>query len=163
MPQISQLSEIFYSQLFWLAVVFGIIYFGIGRAMVPKIQSTIDARRHKIADELEIAQTARSDAEATEASYRKHMDASRAEAMKLAQAAQQEAARDAELLTRAVDQEIGEKITKAEADIRGSFEAAMAELDGIAVEAAREIFAKLTGKTVSGAEVSRAVKAVRDV
>jgi F-type H+-transporting ATPase subunit b len=42
MPQINQLSDIFFSQLFWLLLVFGIIYFGIARGMVPKIQSTVD-------------------------------------------------------------------------------------------------------------------------
>ena len=35
MPQIEQLPFIFFSQLFWLAVVFGIIFFVIGRGMVP--------------------------------------------------------------------------------------------------------------------------------
>ena len=42
MPQITQLPFIFFSQLFWLAIVFGIIFFGIGRGMLPKIQSTVD-------------------------------------------------------------------------------------------------------------------------
>jgi len=49
MPQLNQLPEIFWSQLFWLVVVFGIIFFAIGRGMVPKIQSTVDARDKKIA------------------------------------------------------------------------------------------------------------------
>ena len=52
MPQINQLAEIFFSQLFWLLVVFGIIYFGIARGMVPKIQSTVELREKKIADDL---------------------------------------------------------------------------------------------------------------
>ena len=37
MPQIEQLSEVFASQLFWLIVTFGLIYFVIGRGMMPKI------------------------------------------------------------------------------------------------------------------------------
>ncbi|NWP01118.1 ATPase, partial [Escherichia coli] len=37
MPQLSQIPEIYASQLFWLAIVFALIYFGIGKAMVPKI------------------------------------------------------------------------------------------------------------------------------
>ena len=36
MPQISQAASIYASQLFWLAIVFAAVYFGIGRAMVPK-------------------------------------------------------------------------------------------------------------------------------
>ena len=44
MPQLSQIGEIYASQLFWLAIVFALIYFGIGRAMVPKIEKTVDDR-----------------------------------------------------------------------------------------------------------------------
>ena len=59
MPQINQLPDIFFSQLFWLLVVFGIIYFWIGRGMVPKIQSVVEDRDRKIADDLAAAQRAR--------------------------------------------------------------------------------------------------------
>ena len=80
MPQITQLPLIIFSQLFWLAIVFGIIFFGIGRGMLPKIQSTVDAREKKIADDLERAQAARAEADETEAAWRARMDAARAEA-----------------------------------------------------------------------------------
>ena len=53
MPQIDQLPDIFFSQLFWLAVVFGFIFFVIGRGMLPKIQSTVELREKKIAEDLE--------------------------------------------------------------------------------------------------------------
>ena len=59
MPQIEQLPFIFFSQLFWLAVVFGIIFFVIGRGMVPKIQGTVELRDAKIAEDLERALAAR--------------------------------------------------------------------------------------------------------
>ena len=92
MPQIDQLDAIFASQLFWLIVVFGIIYFGIGRGMVPKIQGVVEQRDRQIAEDLEGAQRAREEAEKTEADYRSAIDASRSEAMKLAQEAKQKAA-----------------------------------------------------------------------
>ena len=81
MPQIEQLPFVFVSQLFWLAVVFGIIYFWIGRGMVPKIQSVVEDRDRKIADDLAAAQRAREQAEAAEEAYRQRLDASRSEAM----------------------------------------------------------------------------------
>ncbi len=85
MPQIEQLPFIFFSQLFWLLVVFGIIFFVIGRGMLPKIQGTVELRDKKIADDLERAQAARAEAEATEAEWRARMDAARGEAARLAQ------------------------------------------------------------------------------
>ncbi|MBA3525489.1 MAG: ATPase [Sphingomonas sp.] len=160
MPQINQISEIFISQLFWLLLVFGMIYFVIGRGMVPKIRGVVEQRDAKITSDLDEAQRARDEAEKTESAYRERMNASRAEAMKLAQAAKQAAARDAEERTRAVDSQVGGRIAEAEARIRASVETAMRDLDSVAAEAAGELVAKLTGQGVPADEARQAVKAV---
>ena len=163
MPQLSQLPVVFWSQMLWLAVGLGFIFFVIARGMVPKIQQTVENREKHIADDLEAAKLAREQAEQTEAEYRERIDASRAEAMKLAQAAKQAGAKDVEERARAVDDEIAKKIEKAEAKIRKSAEEAARDLDSIAVETTRELYSKLTGKTVPAAEATRAVKAVLNV
>ena len=159
MPQLDQLPVIFWSQLFWLMVIFGTLFFVIGRGMVPKIRGVVEDRDRKISDDLEQAQKARDEAEATEAEYRERIEASRGEAMKLAQAAKQAGAREAEERTRAVDAEVGKKIDKAEAQIRKSVEKAMAEIDSVAAEAVQDLVAKLTGEPVSADEARQAVKA----
>ena len=110
MPQINQLSEIFFSQLFWLLLVFGIIYFGIARGMVPKIQSTVELREKKIADDLAAAQQARESAEETEAAYRAKIDVSRAEAAAVTQEARQSSARETETKVRAAAEKIAAKV-----------------------------------------------------
>jgi F-type H+-transporting ATPase subunit b len=160
MPQITQLPVIFWSQLFWLLLIFGTIFFVIGRGMVPKIQGVVDQRDRKISEDLEKAQAARDEAEKTEADYRQRIEASRAEAMRLALAAKQAGALEVEQRTRAVDAEVGKKIAKAEDKIRKSVEKAMVEIDSVAAEAAQELFAKLTGRSVSVEQAQKAVKAV---
>src|SRR3954466_2452288 len=109
MPQIEQLPFIFFSQLFWLAVVFGLIFFVIGRGMLPKIQGTVELRDAKIAEDLERAQTARFEAEGTEAEWRQRMDAARAEAARLAQEAKQASARETEAKVIAAAEQINLK------------------------------------------------------
>jgi F-type H+-transporting ATPase subunit b len=145
MPQINQLSEIFFSQLFWLLIVFGIIYFGIARGMVPKVQSTVELREKKIADDLAAAHQAREAAEETEAAYRARIDVSRAEAAALTQEARQASARETETKVRTAAEKIAAKVASAEADIRAAAEAAKAEVDVVAVEAAQEMVARLSG------------------
>ena len=159
MPQIEQLPDIFFSQLFWLLLVFGIIFFGIGRGMVPKIQSTVQAREKKIGDDLEAAQRARAEAEQTEAAYRARMDASRAEANRLAQEAKQAAARDTEAKVRKAADKIAAKTDKAEAKIREAAAAARAEIEAVAVEAAQEMVERLSGLKVERERVAEIVKA----
>jgi len=160
MPQIVQLPDIFFSQLFWLLLVFGIIYFVIGRGMVPKVQSVVQAREDKIAADLAAAQKARDDAELLEEGYRERMDASRSEAMKLAEASKQEGAKHAESRLKAIDEQVGAKVAEAQGRIRVSVQKAMAEIEIIAAEAAQELVGKLTGGSVSSAEAKQAVKAV---
>ena len=160
MPQINQLPDIFFSQLFWLLVVFGIIYFWIGRGMVPKIQSVVEDRDRKIADDLAAAQRAREEAEAAEEAYRERIDASRSEALKVAQEAKHQAALDTEKRLKTIDAKIGKRVAEAEEKIRAAADAARRELEPVAAEAASELVAKLTGQKIAARDAEPAVKAV---
>jgi len=159
MPQLNQLPDVVLSQLFWLALVLGFIYFVIARGMVPKIQSTVDQRDQRIADDLAAAERAKADADATEEAYRAKMDESRAEAMKLTGAAKQEGALATEKKLAKADKAIQDKAAKAEAKIRESRQAALANLEGVAAELTQDIASKVAGISLSKDEASKAVKA----
>jgi F-type H+-transporting ATPase subunit b len=159
MPQINQLADAAYSQFFWLLLVLAILYFGIGRMMLPRIQSTVDSRDAQIAADLAAAQAARTAAEETETSYRARIDESRAEALKIAQAAKVASAKAAEERVRTANEEIGGKVTAAEARIRAAADSALAEIEGVAAEAARQMVERLAGLSVGGDEAAQAVKA----
>ena len=159
MPQIEQLPFIFASQLFWLVVVFGTIFFVIGRGMLPKIQSTVELRERRIAEDLERAQAARAEAEATEEAWRARMDAARAEAARIAQEAKQASARDTEAKVKKAADKINLKVESAEAKIREAVDSARAEIETVAAEATQELVARLTGMKVEKKEAAAAVKA----
>ena len=159
MPQIEQLPLIFTSQLFWLAVVFGLLFFGIGRGMLPKIQSTVEARETKIADDLKRAEAARAEAEETEAKWRERMDAARADAAKLSQDAKQAAARDTEAKVKNAADKINSKVESAEAKLREAVQSARAEIEAVAAEATQEMVQRLTGIKVEKKDAAEAVKA----
>jgi F-type H+-transporting ATPase subunit b len=163
MPQITQLPFIFFSQLFWLLLVFGVIFFGIGRGMLPKIQGTVDAREKKIAEDLERAQAARAGAEETEAAWRARMDAARAEAARLAQEAKQESARQTEAKVKKAADTIALKVESSEAKIREALASARAEIEAVAADATREMVRRLTGIQVNAKEAAGAVRAELNV
>ena len=163
MPQIEQLPFIFFSQLFWLAVVFGILFFVIGRGMLPKIQGTVQLRDAKIAEDLERAQAARSEAEGTEAEWRQRMDAARAEAARLAHEAKQASARDTEAKVNAAADQINLKVESAQQRIREAFGSARSEIEAVAADATQEMVARLTGIQVDSNEAANAVKAELNV
>jgi F-type H+-transporting ATPase subunit b len=159
MPQLSQLPEVFLSQLFWLAIGLGFIFFVIARGMVPKIQATVDAREQRIAGDLEAAQAARAAADETEAEWRARMDAARVEAARIAQEAKQASALDTEAKVKAAGDKLNAKLEAAEAKIRKAVDSARAEIEAVATEAGQEMVVRLTGINVDPKDVAQAVKA----
>ena len=159
MPQLSQLSDVVLSQLFWLAVVLGFIYFAIGRGMLPKIQSTVDQRDQHIANDLAAAEKARAEADESEEAFRLRMDESRAEAMKKTAAAKQEGALATEKKIAKADAAIQAKTSKAEEKIRASRDEALANIESLAAELAQDITGKVAGIKVGRDEATRAVQA----
>ena len=159
MPQIAQIAATYASQIFWLVIVFGLIYFGIGRGMLPKIEKTVEARDRKIADDLAAAERARAKADETEEAYRARMDEARATALKATQEAKTRAALDAEKRVKAADAELAVKAAEADARLKAAQMQALSGIEDVAAEAAQDIVMKISGASVGKTEAASAVKA----
>ena len=157
MPQFDQISEIFLSQLFWLAVFFGAIFLLIGLGMLPKIMGTVDARDAKIAGDLKAAEGARDFADKLEDDYRAAMDKTRAEAGRLAAEAKDKAAKATEASLAKADKANQAKLDKAIARVGESRVQAMAEIEGVAAEAAQAMVGRVAGINVDAAAARAAV------
>ncbi len=158
MPQIAQLAETYASQVFWLLIVFGLIYFGIGRAMLPKIEATVDMRTRKITDDLAAAEAARVAADATEEAWRTKMAAAKAEAQSATTDAKTKAALAGEKRVKAADVRAAATVAEAETSIRTATDAALSSIEGAAAEAAQDMVAKLSGAEVTAADAAKAVR-----
>jgi F-type H+-transporting ATPase subunit b len=159
MPQIAQIIDTYASQIFWLLVIFGLIYFGIGRSMLPKIESTVEARDARIAGDLAAAQAARAKADETEEAYRLKMETARAESLKATHEAKAAAALEAEKRVKAADAELAVKAAEADARLQASLSDALKGIEDVAIEAAQEIVARISGASVGRDEAAGAVKA----
>lgn len=158
MPQINQFGLAIYSQLFWLILVFGIVYFGIARRTLPKVEETIQARAKRIADDLAAAEAARAKADADEEAYRAGLAEARARAVKATQEAKAESAREAEAKVKAADALLAGKAGEADARLKAAKAEALAGIEAVAADAARDIVARLSSATVSESEAAAAVK-----
>jgi len=161
MPQIEQIAATYASQFFWLLLTFGILYFGIARAMLPKVGRIVETREATIAGDLEAARAAQ--AEAAEASERREaqLAAARAQAHELTNAAKDDAGRRTAAQVAEVDERLAARIAEGEARVGSSLQAAMAELDTIAAQAANDIVVRLTGLKPSPAALTAAVSGAR--
>jgi F-type H+-transporting ATPase subunit b len=157
MPQLSQLALVYQSQWFWLLLVLGAIYFLVGRGIVPKVEATVDARDTQIATDLAEAERLRAEADASEEAWRTRMNEARAEAQAAAASAKAAAQADAEKRVAEADKKLAKEADKAAEALDKARASALAEIETVAVEAAQDIVARLTGATVSDKAARAAV------
>ncbi|PZU59335.1 MAG: ATPase [Sphingobium sp.] len=160
MPQISQIAATYASQIFWLLLTFGFVFFVIGRGIVPKVQATVDQRDGRIADDLEQAKAAFARADEIEADYRTQLQDSRSAAQQQAAEAKAKAAKATEKQLATADGKIAGKIAEAEERIAAASKAAMGEIETVAADLAQDIVSRVAGTTVAPDAARDAVKAV---
>ena len=158
MPQIAQLSETFASQIFWVLIFFGLVFFVIGKGMVPKVMATVEARDKQIADDLAAAEAARKAADAQEEAWRVQASKQRAQAQALIAQAKVDAAKAAEVRLSAAGAKIDAHVSEAEGRIAQARENALGEIETVASEAASDIVSRLAGITVDPSAARAAVK-----
>lgn len=158
MPQIAQLGETFASQVFWLLLIFGFVFFVIGRGMVPKVMQTVSLRDKQIGDDLAAAAAARDQADQEEEAWRKRENENRAKAQGIIADAKADAARATESRLDAAGVSIDARMNEAEARIATAREGALAEIEAVAADAANDIVQRLAGLTVGEAAARAAVK-----
>lgn len=158
MPQISQLAATWASQIFWLLLTFGAVFFIVGRGMLPKVQATIDGRDKSIADDLGAASAARDAADRAEADWRQRDQLAREKAQSVVAEARQRAAKTSEATLSAANAEQSAKVAEGEARIRDAAARAGDEIEAVAAEAAQAIVSRVAGYDVGADEARAAVK-----
>ena len=158
MPQIAQLSETFASQIFWMLIFFGIVFFVIGKGMVPKVMATVDSRDTQIASDLAAAEQARNAADAQEEAWRVAANAQRAEAQAVIASAKAQAAKATEARLAGVNEKLDARLAEADARIAQAREGALGEIETVASEAVSDIVSRLAGIAVDETAARAAVK-----
>lgn len=158
MPQIAQLADTYASQIFWMLVFFGFVFFVIGRGMVPKVMATVATRDQQIASDLAAADAARKAADVEEEAWRVQANKQRAQAQALIAEAKVDAAKAAEIRLAEANASVDARIAAADTRIATARDGALGEIEAVASEAASDIVARLAGITVDAKTASAAVK-----
>jgi F-type H+-transporting ATPase subunit b len=158
MPQISQLAATYASQIFWLLLTFGLVFFTVGLGMLPKVQGNIARRDQSIAGDLAAAQAARDAAEAAEVTWRERDAANRDAALSRIATAKSKATANTEATLAKANAADADRVAKAEAEIAAATTRAVDEIEAVAAEAAQDIALRVAGLTINPAEARAAVK-----
>lgn len=149
----------FASQLFWLTITFGVLYFLLSLWILPRIGSAIEERRDRIADDLDAAAQMKAQADEAERAYEKSLADARAKAQATAEAARADMDRDIAEEIAQIDRELAARSQAAEDRIRESKTKALAEVRTIAASAASGIVARIANLEVSESDAAKAVDA----
>lgn len=158
MPQIAQLAETYSSQIFWLLVIFGLVFFVIGRGMVPKVMDTVSLRDKQIAEDLAAAQAARDAADEQEEAWRKRENDNRSAAQAVVSEAKTKATAATEAKMGDVNARLDTQLSEAEARIEAARAQAADEIEKVATEAAQDIVVRLAGISVTQDAAAQAVR-----
>jgi F-type H+-transporting ATPase subunit b len=150
-------KETFASQFFWLVVFFVALYVVTKRLAIPQIGGIIEARHQKIEGDLAEAKRLKDQSDAALAEYEKSLADARTRAQALAAATRDKLAAEAEEARKKLEGELNARLAKAEQMIAATKTAAMANVEGIAIDTASAIVERLIGTAPSGAALQAAV------
>ena len=151
-------KETFASQLFWLAICFAALYVMVSKLILPRMSTIIAARRDRIAGDLAEAGRMKDEADGAVAAYEKALADARARAQAIATDTRDKLNATAETNRKDLEAKLHGRLAEAEKSIAATKSAAMANVRGIAHEAATAIVTHLTGMTPSPETVSNAVE-----
>lgn len=155
LPQLNATS--WPSQLFWLALTFGVLYFLMSTYFLPRIGAALEERRDRIADDLDKAAEGRRLAEETEAAYNRSLGAARARANVIAAETRDEVGAEIAGLQKEAEARLAEKSDAAEARISAMRASAATKVRDAATDTTRAIVEALIKESPVDAVVSAAV------
>lgn len=151
-------SSTFPSQLIWLALSFGLLYYLMARVALPRISNILEVRHDRIADDIAEAEKLKEETDKAIASYEQALAEARANALNIAQQTRGEIEAEINEKRAAIDVENAERMAEAEAKIEAMRAEALANVESIAGDTTEAIVSKLLGSSVSRSDVDSAVK-----
>ena len=149
----------FGSQILWLVICFGILYWVISRVAVPRIGGIISSREDKVDGDLAAADKLRAQTEKAIADYEAALAAARTKAQRIAQDTRDANKAEADAKRATVEADLAKKMAGAEASIQKAKTEALGHVDAIAADTAAALVRQLTG-TGSADEAAAAVASV---
>ncbi len=156
MPQLN--PEFWISQIFWLTLTFGLLYFVLSKLILPKISSNLELRKSQIQENIEAAEKQRMDSESKLKEYDNIILKSKLKAKSLFSDAREKVLKDINLKKENLDKEIDEEIKKAEQEIKALKKDAATKINKIAIEMSSELVKKLIGADVNNSSISAIVE-----
>jgi F-type H+-transporting ATPase subunit b len=150
-------KDTFASQLVWLVIAFVILYVLVARVALPRVGGIFAARRERVESDMDRARRLREDADAALAAYEKALADAHGRGREIASETHHRLTAEGEARRKELEAELHAKLAEAEKAIAATKQSAMANVRGIAAEAAAAIVERLIGSAPAEPAVAAAV------
>ncbi|MGU3538504.1 F0F1 ATP synthase subunit B family protein [Methylobacterium sp. A54F] len=150
-------THTFLSQLIWLALAFGLLYYLMDKVALPRIQAILHERAGRLSADLDEAQRMKAEADAAGVAYETSLREAQGKARDIAQETRTALSAEAETKRKSLEAELNQKLAASEATIRARTDEAMGNVRTIAGETAAAIVERLTGQAPDAATLDRAL------
>lgn len=151
----------FPSQIVWLILAFGTLYWLMIRKALPRLTDILEAREERIASDLDRAATLRGEAESALERYEQVVADAHNKAAERLKEVQDRLAAEAAQRQAKLEADLEAKLDDAEGRIRTARDAALGEVQNVAAEVARSAVQRLSGLEASEREVQDALARVQ--
>jgi len=156
MPQFD--PSTFTPQLFWLVLTFSVLFVAMWRHALPRLSGILEARRQRIASDLEKAAAFKAEAEQVAAEYEKALTEARDKAAAALKQAGAELAAEAAKRHEVFGKELAARTGEAEQRIAAARDQALGNIKTVAEETAGAATAKLIDVEPSSDQLRDAVE-----
>lgn len=145
------------SQLLWLAITFGVLYWIMTRVALPRLSGILEDRRDRIAGDIAEANRLNDESNAAIAAYEQALAEARNNAHKIALDTRDKLKADIDRRRAETEKGLSEKLAQAEARIAEVKAAALGNVSEIARDTTSELVEALIGKAPTATELNKAV------
>lgn len=150
------------SQLFWLSISFGLLYYIMAKVALPRMDSVLQNREDKRMQDLEEADNYQFQAQDIEHRCKKLLEEAHAKAGAMLDEARKEAAKSVDESMARLDKDLDKKLAEAQKSIADSQQKARESMYEIATELSQIVVKDVAGIKVNASAAEKAVSKSSD-
>ena len=158
MPQLD--SKYWFSQSFWLILIFLLLYLSLSKFFIPKIKDNLDDREKKIKDNLDEAKEISELAEKKNLDYENEISAAKKEVAKIVSESKKQLDKNISQKRDQFEKELDKEIKKAEKEILDLKKGSSKSINLIAEEISAKIIENITGDKLNDSSIKASISEV---
>ena len=158
MPQLD--SKYWFSQSFWLVLIFSILYLVLSKFFIPKIKDNLDNREKKIRENLEEAKEFSEQANKKILQYEKEISNAKKDVIKILSDSKKQIEKNLNKKKEQFEKELEKELIKAETEIQSFKKNSSENIKRIAEEISAKVIEDIAGEKLNESSIKSSVSEV---